>query len=229
MKKTLTTSIAAIAVAGMIGGGTFADWSSTSDPFENKSGAGILELTVDSVGTKPTEFTTDRMAPGAIGKDTTFQLASSHADSVPNAVLTLKYSDGEHWENGCNGDELTDETNNSDSPLCSTATSAAVAGGQFAENARIKVAAYENVGGGTCSTDVSAYKTIVYNDVPLSTVLGTEITIPPYHATNNPTGITLSTGESACLRSLIHLPFGLDNSMQGDWVDFDLTFVLDQL
>lgn len=93
MKKTLITGLAAISVVGMIGGGTLAAWNDFSETPANV-GAGILKLNVSSTGGAGSaeSFGFGNLAPGENRVQEIF-IASSDADSVPNATLYFELTD----------------------------------------------------------------------------------------------------------------------------------------
>ena len=95
--KFLVAGVAALAVAGLAGGGTFAAWSDFNVQSETAQ-AGHLTLDMGKsveVGSQPL-----KLAPG-INRYRTFYIASNDGDSVPNGNLSVTLKNLVDKENGC--------------------------------------------------------------------------------------------------------------------------------
>lgn len=211
--KACLAGTAAIAVAA--GGTTFAAWSDYGVVDDNNVGADVLVLDLDEPNTQ--NFDKINMYPGGSG-DFEFVVASRNGDAVPNASLRMALTDLVSNENGCAG--------NSEADVDDCAT---VGEGEFDDQARIIVNASNvipNIDSVSNACDSSLYprgarqSSISIRDF----FAGGPINVLPAADLNG-----LQAGEGVCVSLGINLPVAADNAVQGDDVDFDLTFLLDQL
>jgi predicted ribosomally synthesized peptide with SipW-like signal peptide len=219
MKKMLISSLAAIGIAGLIGGGTFASWSDYQVQEGNDSGAGILKLVMDDYnqnGSGPM-FDNLRLAPGQ-GKDKVIQIASSDGDSVPDANLFVTFQNLEDFENGCNS---TNSEKDAD-PTCDLAEDT----GEFQDMATIKVKTrpHDLEASKFCGSnfdDQSIGQTIYQGTIADLVDLG-KIQL-------NQPGSPLEAGDAMCLGAEVKLPSSAGNAVQGDSVSFDFRVDLEQV
>lgn len=101
MKKILTTSLAAIGVAGLISGGTFALWSDFQIVQDNSSAAGELVLNA-AQSSVVTNGGGGPLAPGE--NKTVYRFVSNRSDStvaLQDALLELSFENLRDAENDC--------------------------------------------------------------------------------------------------------------------------------
>jgi predicted ribosomally synthesized peptide with SipW-like signal peptide len=225
MRKTLL-GVAGIAVAlTMIGGATFAAWSDFDEINDNTTGAGILKLDINGRDVNGTSLRFDnvRMAPGEIGFERKFLLASNNAESVPNAKLSVTFDnyssvegDGTTapWGNGC--------TTQSEFVAEGEPADCAANGGEFGDEANFiirwsKPKPLGDWGSGVCDPggndpgkgDVRGKPDLRLDDVTHD--LG-----------------TLKPGEAVCVHMTMLLPSNATNASQGDHVNWNTRFDLVQ-
>lgn len=210
MKKVMTTSLAAVAVAGMIGGGTFAGWTDT----QTTSGAidaGVLTLTIDEEQSSASSFVD--MVPGGSETFTRVLAVNDGESHFPSTDLTselrLSVDNVVQSENGCGGDEATVDT------LCSTETTEA----ELWDALEVERLVLRSVNGsGTCSPSVN----------PPLAQLATPSSPLPLSSLDADLG-DYAPGEDVCITYQIGLPFSTGNETQTDGVTFDFVWTLTQL
>lgn len=145
MKKILTTSLAAIGVAGLISGGTFALWSDFQVVADNSSEAGELVLTADESSVS-TNGGGGPLAPGE--NKTVYRFVSNRSDNtvaLQDALLELSFENLRDAENGCasNGEAVAEgaseaqaAVNDYSAAACDTETTT---GGELSTEAYLQV------------------------------------------------------------------------------------------
>lgn len=218
MNKTLTTSLAVLAVAGMVGGGTFAKWSDFQVLTGNESGAGQLTMALNSGGGgTPVPFSNVTLAPGEQNESiiylSTTQLDYDDAgDQTASVFIQLKDLVG--VEDGC--------TSNSE-----TAEDADCVGpneGEFKDQARAWIQ-YKVLAPGvtTCPGHDGSWSSLPGGTPWLGSLQAIE--------TNGRYDVTdVVDNQGVCFHVNIEMPnvAGFDNTAQGDSAGFDLEFVAEQ-
>ena len=206
MKKILGLTVAALLIIALVGGGTWAYFSDTESSTDNSLTAGVLDLTVDGVNVAVTTFSEGAAAPGDSGSgSTTLANAGSMAGELDisfSAITNTAGAGGTEFEGGSG--EL----------------------GGVAE-----IAVY---------LDVNQNATFDAGDIELNTTGANPYANPGNttldYATINSYG---SVSYNAVLASMAapaaddfivlwQVPTTADNTIQGDSVSFDVTFVLEQ-
>ena len=234
MKKTLTMSLAALGIAGMVGGGTFATWSDFANVAGNTAQAGALVLNADT-----TAMTTNGgggpLAPGE--NKTTWKYVANRSDntvSLQDALLSLKIVVTADDENGCasNGEAVAEG-----------GTSVAAADGACASGAdtgELDTEAYLQIRKGTPSTTIDDAADCAS---AATSAVGAAKTLRGWETTTATTGLTLGTldpGQGMCigfeygLKGAGIAPPGIDfgtqatNASQGDSATWDVRLDLVQ-
>lgn len=212
MKKMIITGLAAIGVAGMIGGGTFANWSDFQT-YGNAAGADHLTLDVDSSST--IGFEQIKMAPG-VNREFDFVVASRQGDAVPDASLTVSFEDAFGTEDGCRG--------NSEAVVDADCDSAN--DGEFIDEA------YISINASAPTTDLAGACAL-----PRGGRLSTMSLRDAFSsgAIDLLDGVTLKPGEGICVGMGITLPSDehpslpeATNASQGDYATWDFVYDLVQ-
>ena len=230
MKKMLITSLAALGVAGMIGGGTFATWHDYTDVVGNASGAGVLKLNAgdptaiafDNVHLRPGQSGDGQHQDGEYYEREIF-LASSDAASVPDGKLTMwfeNYLDTE--EDGdvaspFSGTCTTQSESDEESGNCGT-------DGEFGEEGDFIVKWSDPVPDAT-DCDTAGYPNTLGNFASVNSILGTHVdSTTPVVLANS-----LEEGQGVCLNLTVILRTNATDAVQGDKATWDTHFQLDQV
>lgn len=224
MKKMLVTSLAALGVAGMIGGGTFASWSDFALLDTQEAGAGHLILDVGDF----TDSSVDKLklAPGE-NRYQVFQVASNDGDSVPDGQLYITLSNITDFEDGCtsNGEAVAEGAD----PYAGGYDEATDCGGpndgEFSDQGRLWIYQYGPSSNGQCSNvapDPSVVSTLVVNGQWLGDQEGVK------HAV-----VELEPGQQTCVGMRVLLvgsgPAAATNAVMGDSAEWDVRFDLEQV
>lgn len=230
MNKTLTMSLAALGVVGMIGGGTFASWTDFQESNDQTIGAGHLQLDLTNAfnDSETVQFTKRKLAPGE-GTETRIFLSSIDGESVPNGDLTLTIN------NLVDNEDLATCTTNSESVAESDAD--CNPGGEFTEHAEVWSQIYSGIDlvafeayqatlpGGKAQCDGYAKNVLGMSAPQVITPLDT------WASTVHDLGTNLAPGEGTCVKLTIKMVDtgpGAQDEAQGDYATFDMRFDLTQ-
>ena len=206
MKRILGLTVAALLVIAMVGGGTWAYFSDTESSTNNSLTAGTLDLTVNGVNTAVTTFSEAAVVPGDSGNgSTTLANAGSLAGELDITFSVISNTPG------AGGGEYEGGTGELGGVALMTAyldinQNATFDTGDIELNttgANIYDAATNN------SLDyatINSYGSVSYNEVIAS----------------------MASSAADDFIVLWQVPVGADNTIQGDSVSFDVTFVLEQ-
>lgn len=145
MKKMLITSLAAVGVAGLISGGTFALWSDFQVVADNSSEAGELVLNADA-SSVTTNGGGGPLAPGE--NKTVYKFVSNRSDNtvaLQDALLELSFENLRDAENGCasNGEAVAEGASTSEAASGDYSNAACDAetttGGELSQEAYLQV------------------------------------------------------------------------------------------
>lgn len=216
---------AMVAVVALAAGTTLAFWSDFDIITGNSVGAGKLQLVVEGGnGGAQETFDFGNMAPGE-GSDRTRYLASNDGDSVPDGSLSLTLQNLADQENGCETNseavaegatEAQAAAGNYSNAACNAETTS---GGEFSQQANIKIEATDPTTAGNCGQAGSA--SLPWNEVyngGLASAFGSSITLGD-----------VAPGEGRCVRMTVSLPTSANNASQGDSSTFDVRFDLAQI
>lgn len=218
-KTTLTAGLATVAVAGLVGTGTFAAWSDF-DGYSNSAGAEHLTLDLSNDATQG--FVQTAMAPG-VNREFDFVVASRDGNVVPNASLTITLENLLGTEDGCRGNSETID----DSGACGTAGTDVAPGnvfGQYDDDVRIVV----NASAPTTDTANACNSGLHPRGGRVSSM-----SLRDFEALGAvnllPSGVNLGPGEGICVAMGLELPIGADNASQGDSATWDFRYDLAQV
>lgn len=228
MNKTVTASLAALAVAGMVGGGTFAKWSDFQEMNGNESGAGqlTLDLANGRGGGAAIPFQKVDLAPGEQNESviylSTAQLDYDDAGGANSAKLFVHLQDLVGVEDSCtsNSEAAEDTAVNED---CAETTGPNE--GDFKDQAQVSITQYiPPAGTTTCPNGGGSYG---FLPGETSIWLGSlqDVEDNGRYAVGD-----VGDNQGACIFINIQMPAGsgFDNKAQGDSADFDLEFVAEQ-
>ncbi|HSL56699.1 MAG TPA: SipW-dependent-type signal peptide-containing protein [Acidimicrobiales bacterium] len=221
-KRTMMMGLAVIAVAGLVGTGTFAAWSDFGTIEGNETAAGQLALELDSTGAI-NNVGGQAIAPGEF-RTIDFFVASADLEGVPSAALSMTVENLVDAENGCssNSEELED-------PDCST-----VDDGEFSEYGYVRIRYTDpaptsdiSFGGNSCSSALGGY----VNSIGYSPANNNDPTVYPRldSLTATQALVDLNGDEGICIRIDLGLDVDAPNAVQGDSSTFDLRFDLEQI
>lgn len=238
MKKMLITGLAAIGVAGMISGGTFALWSDFQVLADSSAEAGELVLTADE-SSVTTNGGGGPLAPGE--NKTVYRYVTNRSDStvaLQDALLELSFENLRDAENGCasNGEAVAEGASESEAAggdytnaRCDTETTT---GGELSQEA------YLQVRKGAPSTSISDASDCVSGS---SSAVGAAKTLAAWMSAPAVNLGTLDPGEGLCIVFEFGLPGdgidppGIDfggpaatNASQGDSALWDIRLDLTQ-
>ncbi len=201
MKKIFGLTIAALLVIGMVSGGTWAYFSDTESSTGNSLTAGTLDLNINGGNIAVTTFTASAVAPGDSG----------------NGSSTLANI-------GTMGGEL-------DITFSAIANTGGV-GGEFGDSSGdlggvAEIAVYIDVdqSGTWTAGDIGLKSDATTYSFP--TALDYDV-IDNYDSETYDAVETMATTAADNFRVQWRVPTGADNSIQGDAVSFDVTFILEQ-
>jgi spore coat-associated protein N len=203
MKKIIGLSVAALLLLGVIGGATFAYFSDTESSTNNSLTAGTLDLNIDGGNLAVNTFSVSAVAPGDSGSgSSTLSNVGSMAgelDISTSAVTNTPGSGGTEYEGGSG--EL-----------------GAVA--QIAMYLDIDQSGDWNAGDVGLMSDGTTYA----SPTPL------DYDVIDNYASESWNEVITAMAVSAAddIIVLWQVPTTADNTIQGDSVSFDITFVLEQ-
>jgi spore coat-associated protein N len=203
MKKIIGLSVAALLLLGVIGGATFAYFSDTESSTNNSLTAGTLDLNIDGGNVAVNTFSVSAVAPGDSGSgSSTLSNVGSMAgelDISTSAVTNTPGSGGTEYEGGSG--EL-----------------GAVA--QIAMYLDIDQSGDWNAGDVGLMSDGTTYA----SPTPL------DYDVIDNYASESWNEVITAMAVSAAddIIVLWQVPTTADNTIQGDSVSFDITFVLEQ-
>lgn len=230
MKKTVTTSLAALAVAGMIGGGTFASWSDFQEWNGNQSGAGTLTLGTTAPASQA--FSIGNLTPGQV-KETEVWLVSNESTSTPDGTMWITLDNLVGVEDGCQGN----------SEVLIDLDCAGSNQGEFPETAQVRVTTKQSdettCGVAHVGGPPSGYEKLIFGggivpDIkPSETLRAMETAgklqiLKPGAASSTYDPAIFQPGEGVCVAFHVYVPTDADNGVQGDQASFDLRFDLEQ-
>jgi spore coat-associated protein N len=203
MKKIIGLSVAALLLLGVIGGATFAYFSDTESSTNNSLTAGTLDLNIDGGNVAVNTFSVSAVAPGDSGSgSSTLSNVGSMAgelDISTSAVTNTPGSGGTEYEGGSG--EL-----------------GAVA--QIAMYLDIDQSGDWNAGDVGLMSDGTTYA----SPTPL------DYDVIDNYASESWNEVITAMAVSAAddIIVLWQVPTTADNTIQGDSVSFDITFILEQ-
>jgi hypothetical protein len=225
-KKLLAAGIGSLAVAGMVGGTTFASWQ---DQVTLNASAGAETLTLDvtdaQTDSAATDWTNLELAPGTELESNYYVVSRSGDHTFADLSLTLDDLVGS--EDGCQGAFEDSDQLAAFSSSCDGTNLAYDAAGQFIEHAKILVRVSDVVPASstTCSyshtpvelklSAADGVKTSLLRDVDGDSIFDNDEKLGP--------------DEKVCVNVQVRMPFTADNSSQGDSSTFKLVWDLEQV
>jgi len=203
VKKILGLTVAALLVMGMVGGGTWAYFTDTETSVDNSLTAGTLDLNIDSGDIPVTTFTASAVAPGDSGSgSSTLENVGSmvgELDITFSAVTNTPGAGGGEYEGGSG-------------ELGGVAT--------LAVYLDVDQSADWSAGDIGLKSDGTTYAFPTALDYA---------TIDSYGSVSYDAVIaTMAVSAADDFIALWQVPTSADNTIQGDSVSFDVTFILEQ-
>lgn len=224
MNKILTTSLGALAVAGLVGGGTFASWSDFSTFGNNNTAAGHLVLDA-SGGEINNVLSGSPIAPGEY-RTIDFFLTSADLAGVPSAALSMSIKELVDIDNGCSSASEADVDGGNANNVDDDVANCDADDGEFSEEAYVNVRWSDPVQGAHFG---SGNKCLDENDVAVPIGANGVLTDLQTLATTPLDMADLTGGDGICVRIDLGLTFAdATDASQGDESTFDLRFDLDQ-
>lgn len=204
MKKIIGLSVAALLIIGIIGGATFAYFSDTESSVDNTLTAGILDLNIDGGNVAVTTLTVSAAEPGASGS------ASSTLSNVGSMAGELDIATSVVTNTGAvsGTSEYADDS------------------GDLGGVAQIAMYLDIDQSGGVTAGDIGLQS----DGTTYDPTGGLNYDIVDNYASENWNEVITSMAASASDDIIIlwQVPTGAGNSIQGDSVEFDITFTLEQ-
>jgi spore coat-associated protein N len=204
MKKIIGLSVAALLIIGIIGGATFAYFSDTESSVDNTLTAGILDLNIDGGNVAVTTLTVSAAEPGASGS------ASSTLSNVGSMAGELDIATSVVTNTGAvsGTSEYADDS------------------GDLGGVAQIAMYLDIDQSGGVTAGDIGLQS----DGTTYDPTGGLNYDIVDNYASENWNEVITSMVASASDDIIIlwQVPTGAGNSIQGDSVEFDITFTLEQ-
>jgi predicted ribosomally synthesized peptide with SipW-like signal peptide len=221
--KLLAGGLGALAVAGLVGGGTFASWTDYDTITGNETEAGHLVLDTDSTGTI-NNVGAQAIAPGEF-RTIDFFVASADLDGVPDADLSMVFENLVEKDNGC--------ASQSEDDLDATCGDPGVGEGEFSQQGYVRIrwtdpapTSQITFAGNSCAApsgyvNAHGYAPANNNDPTVYPRLGSlaNVDIPLE---------TLAGDQGVCVRIDLGLDVNATDLVQTDATTFDLTFDLAQ-
>jgi predicted ribosomally synthesized peptide with SipW-like signal peptide len=221
--KLLKGSLAGVAALALAATGTtFAAYSDFGNINDNSLQAGILKIDLNNQnGSAATPLDFGNFNPGHSFVQNVW-VASSNADSVPNANLSVTVTNVRDFENGCgstNSEQLAD-------PTCTASTDGdGTLGGEISPKLGTDMYAWMPSTPGQCANYPGAATAVsIWHSTPLKNTEGITKNI-----STSPGGHALNGGDGYCVRIEQYLPASTGNEVQSDSVKFDLRFDLEQV
>jgi hypothetical protein len=209
-KKIAQGALAGVAAIALAAGGStyagFSDWNTIAD---NKVEAGILKLNLNGDnGTAIAPLDFGSFTPGRSWINNVW-VASSDAESVPNAKLSVTVANIRDAENGCEGTNGEKAADNS----CDAAGDV----GELSRFLGTDMYAWKPTSAGNCAGELPGSNVSIWHSTNLFNTQGT----------TKPIG-DLNAGQGYCVRIQQYVHRDVGNQIQGDGVKFDLKFDLVQ-
>jgi hypothetical protein len=221
-KLMLGAAAGVAAVALAVGGTTYSAWSDFGDVNNNAAGAGHLVLNIDR-GSLTAESMS--LAPGQ-NQSRDFYIASNDGRSVPNGQLYITMSNLVNHEDGCTSNsEAVAEGIDPSQPgyKAGSACGSNADGnnnGELGSQARMEIIQYGPSDTGQCSnvSPVPTNSNVVQNFAFVNGLQNQKLSV-----------VQLAPGQATCVRAIVQLPAGADNKVQGDSINWNFHFDLEQV
>lgn len=204
MKKIIGLSVAALLIMGIIGGATFAYFSDTESSVDNILTAGVLDLNIDGGNVAVTTLSVSAAEPGASGS------ASSTLSNVGSMAGELDIATSAVTNTGAvsGTSEYADDS------------------GDLGGVAQIAMYLDIDQSGGVTAGDIGLQS----DGTTYDPTGGLNYDVVDNYASENWNEVITSMVASASDDIIIlwQVPTGAGNSIQGDSVEFDITFTLEQ-